>query len=196
MSFVRGMTSTAMQVGAAMSVGDLVGQGIEKYFKGDESQSVLNDVQEIDWARTARMGATGLCVSGPWNHVQHQALNRLFPGSSNLAVAKKVASGVVLAPIGISLMFSSVLALKGESKDIGKKLSKDGVETWVASSMFWPAVMTLNFKTVPESRQPLVAALAGSTWNIFSSYQANKNSALPVREVIEKADKADADATS
>lgn len=176
MSLVRGMATTAMQFAAAMSAGDVLGQGLERYVEGESADDVREILKTIDWSRTARMGATGLFVNGPWSHAQYYALNRLFPGNCNLTVAKKVASGIVLAPIGISLMFSSVLALKGEHSDIADKLAKDGIPTWGANSIYWPAIMTLNFKYVPEARQPSAAALAAILWNAFTSYQSNKAS--------------------
>lgn len=128
----------------------------------------------LDLARTARMGTTGIVANGPWVYVQYQMFERLFPGTTTAAVAKKVVSAATLAPISIALTFSTVLALERNSDRIGDKLQADVMSTWAMGAVFWPAVLTINFRYVPLRSRPLVAALASSAWSVFVSYQANK----------------------
>ena len=107
------------------------------------------------------------------------------PGSAGFAVAKKVLMSAAQAPVSISLMFTSVLLLQGRPDLIGKKCSDDLLDTWTAGALYWPAVLSLNFRFVPVDRRPLVGALAGSVWNVYSAYQANKGASSQVNAAAE-----------
>tara|TARA_B100000780_G_scaffold261304_1_gene213682 strand:+ start:114 stop:698 length:585 start_codon:yes stop_codon:yes gene_type:complete len=168
-SHLRQLLITAAQVSTSMAVGDVICQCLEQ----DAYNLGLNSVS-IDVKRSSRMFLVGAFVSGPWSHCQYQLLEKFIPGNTGGAVAKKVLSAAALAPIGISLMFSSVLLLQGKSEKIEDKLKDDVLETWAIGALYWPAVLTMNFKFVPLNSRPLVGAFAGSFWNIYTAYQANK----------------------
>ena len=177
MSVLRGMHVTAAQVCASMSIGDVVCQCLEQWNRdGDDGWP------RIDWARTARMGVTGAVVSGPYAHLQYGVLERLAPGNAGAAVARKVLMSAAQAPISISLMFASVLMLQGRPDLIREKCSDDLLDTWTAGAFYWPAVLSLNFRFVPVHRRPLVGALAGSLWNVYSAFQANKGAASTIAD--------------
>lgn len=168
---LRGMHVTAAQVCASMSIGDVVCQALEQYVNSDGKWP------EIDWERTARMSITGALVSGPYAHLQYGILERLVPGTNGASVIKKVAMSAAQAPLSISLMFTSIMLLKGQPDLIVKKCEDDVIDTWKTGAFYWPVVMTLNFRFVPIQRRPLVGALAGSFWNVYSAFQANKGAA-------------------
>ena len=187
---MRGAHVTAAQASASMLVGDVVCQCLEQYVEEedevssaavapDDDNSNLENRRNmtwpaIDWMRTARMATTGLCVSGPYAHLQYAFLERLVPGALGKAVAKKVLLSAAQAPLSISLMFSSVLLLQNKAHAISRKLADDVVDTWLAGVLYWPAVLALNFRHVPPHRRPLVGAMAGSVWNVYNAFQANK----------------------
>jgi len=72
-------------------------------------------------------------------------------------------------------MFASVLVQQGKSDKVVDKLSKDVLPTWQVGALYWPLVLGGNFRYVPIRHRPLVAALFGSVWSVYSAYMANKN---------------------
>ena len=169
MTNFRQLLITAAQVSASMGIGDLVCQSLEQDFWNNGFDSISIDVE-----RTGRMCVTGALVSGPWSHFQYQIFERLVPGTSGLQVAKKVFGAAALAPVSISLMFSSVLLLQNKADQIQTKLEMDVLETWGVGALYWPFVLSLNFRYVPLHHRPLVGAFAGSFWNVYTAFKANK----------------------
>ena len=153
-----------------MGLGDVVCQFLEQ---SDQETAT------IDLKRTSRMFVTGFFVSGPWNHCQYQLLERFAPGNAGLTVLKKVLASAALAPISISLMFATVLSLQNRSDEIPNKLQDDLMQTWTVGAAYWPFVLGLNFMYVPLQHRPLVGAAAGSLWNVYNSFQANKSIDIP-----------------
>jgi len=149
-----------------MGIGDLVCQGLEQ----------RTEVSTWSWNadRSRIMTAAGFFVSAPWSHIQYQLFERFVPGNLGFAVAKKVALSALLAPVSISLLFASVLVLQGKSENVADKLSKDVIPTWQVGALYWPLVLSVNFRYVPTRHRPLVAALFGSVWSVYSAYMANK----------------------
>jgi len=156
-----------------MGFGDLVCQGLEQQ---TTEASPSSTTKQWSWNadRSRIMTTTGFFISAPWSHLQHQLLERFVPGTVGSAVAKKVALSVATAPIAICLMFTSVLVLQGESEKVVDKLSKDVLPMWLVGSTFMPIVLGVNFRYVPVRHRPLVAALYGSVWSVYSAYMANK----------------------
>jgi len=134
------------------------------------------------------MTITGFFISAPWSHLQHQLLERFVPGNAGSAVAKKVALSVAIAPIPMSLLFTSVLVLQGESDKVVDKLSKDVLPMWLVGTVFMPVILGVNFRYVPVRYRPLVAALYGSVWSVYSAYMANKkeDEEEPVRVAVRR----------
>jgi hypothetical protein len=81
----------------------------------------------------------------------------------------------LLAPIGISLVFTSVTLLKGQSlHDARTKVKNDMPKTFLAGTCYWPFVSFINFRFIPLDYRPFVGSLAGAIWNIYISSMANK----------------------
>jgi len=161
-SFLR----TSSQVCVSMGGGDYICQLLE--MKGGTRK-------EWDKERTARMTFVGLCVQGPWTHLQYQIMERLAAGTSAAAIAKKVVlGGLCFAPFSIAMTFTVVNFLQGKDMVAASaKIKKDLPDTWMAGTMYWPIIMTFNFKYIPIHNRPLFGAVAGSFWAIFMAYQAN-----------------------
>jgi hypothetical protein len=165
---VKQLLISAAQVSCSMGFGDLCCQFLEQNKK---------EFANIDLERTTRMFITGALVSGPWNHCQYRVLEKIAPGNTGLMVFKKVVGAAAMAPISISLMFSSVLLLQNKGDQVQEKISQDLLTTWCVGAMYWPFVLGINFRYVSLTHRPLVGALAGSAWNIYNSFQANKKTA-------------------
>lgn len=88
---------------------------------------------------------------------------------------KKMLTNILVAPIGISLVFTSVTLLKGQSfRQARAKVKTDMPKTFLAGSCYWPFVSFVNFRFVPLDYRPFVGSVAGAIWNIYISSVANK----------------------
>lgn len=80
-----------------------------------------------------------------------------------------------MAPINISLVFTSVALLKGQSlHDAKAKVKRDLPKTYLAGACYWPIVSFFNFRFVPLDYRPFLIGLAGAMWNIYLSSVANR----------------------
>jgi hypothetical protein len=66
-------------------------------------------------------------------------------------------SNTLLAPIGISLVFTTVTLLKGQSlSEARTKVKTDMPKTFVAGTCYWPFVSFINFRFVPLDYRPFL----------------------------------------
>ena len=80
----------------------------------------------------------------------------------------------LLAPISISLMFTSVILQSGHSlREVRRKIKNDMPKTFLAGSCYWPFVSFLSFRFIPLNYRPLVGSFAGAIWNVYVSSAAN-----------------------
>ncbi|CAF3243435.1 unnamed protein product [Rotaria sp. Silwood2] len=84
-------------------------------------------------------------------------------------------TNTLLAPIGISLVFTSVTLLNGQSlREARTKIKTDMPKTFLAGTCYWPFVSFINFRFIPLNYRPFVGSLAGAIWNVYISSVANK----------------------
>ena len=76
---------TAAIIGIEMAVGDTIEQYVHRRYGGKSANG------NWDKYRSFRLGITGLVTTGPLAHMLFACLERFAPGSSTLAVLKKVA---------------------------------------------------------------------------------------------------------
>ena len=128
-----------------------------------------------DPQRSLVMLCTGLFVSGPWSAFTFTGTEWLFPGRSTRAILSKVILNALTAPVGISLMFSTVKLLEGHTlSEAGAKVRESAFSTWITGAAYWPFVSVLNFRFVPFEWRPLFSGLAGAAWQTYMSAQAHK----------------------
>lgn len=85
-----------------------------------------------------------------------------------------------MAPIGITLIFTSVILLKGQSlRDAKSKVKADLPRTYLAGACYWPFVSFINFRFISLDYRPFLASVAGAIWNIYISSVANKTQTSP-----------------
>ena len=90
---------------------------------------------------------SGFFVSGPLSLAVLSLAESAFPGCSTRAVVSKVALNGALAPIGLSLVFTSVALLEGKGwVGAREKLRSDLAATWLTNALFWPAVNRLQLR--------------------------------------------------
>lgn len=84
-------------------------------------------------------------------------------------------TNTLLAPIGISLVFTSVTLLKGHSfAEARMKVKNDMPKAFLAGTCYWPFVSFINFRFISLDYRPFIGSLAGAIWNIYISSVANK----------------------
>ena len=116
------------------------------------------------------MGFVGLIYSGPVSQFQHILFERLCPGQAMKAVFGKVVLGSALAPLTLALNFALVAALKGQNaSEIKNKVQSDVGPTWIVGALYWPIIMTFNYRFVPLKDRALVGAASGALWHIYMS---------------------------
>ena len=158
-------------------------------FAGDALCQQVEGVEKWNVERSAIMGATGLFVSGPIGHTIVHTLERFIPGNSRSASLKKVLCNSLIAPITISIMFTTVTLLKGKTlQDAKTKIENDLPVTYTTAAFYWPFVSYLNFRHTPLQYRPVVGSIAGVIWNIYMAGQTNREHPLaqPLPEVIQE----------
>jgi hypothetical protein len=160
-----------------MGVGDAICQYTES------STANEDEPFELDVQRTGRMMVTGFLVSGPYSSANHVMMERLFPGATGSAVIKKIATSTTIAPLSMSLSFTSVILLTPEMglSDARNKIVECVPTTWVTGCCYWPFVMAAVFRCVPLANRSMATSFAGTLWSVFLSHQMNaeETSLLP-----------------
>ncbi|KAL0479845.1 MPV17 [Acrasis kona] len=161
-------------VSSSMFLGDVLCQKVEHY----------ETDQEWDRIRSLRMAVLGAFISGPTSHVVVHTLERLIPGNSVKSSAMKTLCNSFIAPFTMSISFTAIVLMKGQTLDDAKrKIKNDVPSTWLTAGCYWPIVGFLNFRHTPLQYRPLVGSLAGVLWNIFMSKQTNRDAPPEVVDV-------------
>ncbi|CAF1378769.1 unnamed protein product [Adineta ricciae] len=167
---------STLAISASVTVGDFICQYLQRHHQhAKPSCPPPTFLPWWDRRRSAVMCTTAVLVSTPWNFTISRTIERIFPGKQIAQIGKKMLINILVAPIGISLVFTSVTLLKGQTiSDAKKKVKEDMPKTYLAGSCYWPFVSFVNFRFIPLDYRPFVASLAGAIWNIYISSVANK----------------------
>lgn len=96
-------------------------------------------------------------------------------GKQTVQIMKKMFTNILIAPVGISLVFTTVTLLKGQSFDQARaKIKRDMPTTFVNGSFYWLVIYFINFRFIPLDYRPLTNSFAGAIWNIYLSSMVNK----------------------
>eukprot|EP00516_Mucochytrium_quahogii_P000564 CAMPEP_0203755650 /NCGR_PEP_ID=MMETSP0098-20131031/9059_1 /ASSEMBLY_ACC=CAM_ASM_000208 /TAXON_ID=96639 /ORGANISM=" , Strain NY0313808BC1" /LENGTH=239 /DNA_ID=CAMNT_0050647205 /DNA_START=273 /DNA_END=992 /DNA_ORIENTATION=+ len=174
--FIAKLIGSSAAIGASMSVGDAVCQFIQE-----------GQVANIE--RTKSMGIIGALITGPLSFTWNMFLENKLPGKGTVTIVKKTMVNSVFAfAISLPVMFAAVTLLvptptgkPTEEKglgDIKDKIKQDLLPTFLAGSLFWPAVNMVIFRFVPVSNRAIANSLCGTVWNVYLSMCANKPVAL------------------
>lgn len=153
---------TAALIGIEMATGDSIEQFIHRRYGGGDVYG------KWDRNRSLRLGITGLVTTGPLAHMLFTRLERFAPGTSTLAVLKKVACNAGFMPIMIGATMSTAWFLEGrKTAEVASLLKRELGSAFIAGLGFWPAVNLVIFKSVPVSMRPVVSSGFGGMWGIF-----------------------------
>lgn len=160
---------TACIIGVEMACGDAAEQRLE-------SSSSSWDMQ-----RSARLGLTGVLMTGPLAHCLFQGLERMAPGTSFNAVARKVAGNSLFMPVMIGATLSTAWLFEGRTaREIRASLDRELWPSVGAGLLFWPIVNVGIFRFVPMHARPAVSSGFGGLWGVFLSARANATQPLLV----------------
>ncbi|CAF1164140.1 unnamed protein product [Adineta ricciae] len=177
-SLIKPYVITTIAIGSSVTTGDLICQYLESHKKGpDGKRLVPPSSSTFSWwnrERSQVMGTTAVLVSTPWSFTLARIVERLFPGKQGIQIVKKILTNSLLAPINISLVFTSIILLQGHTLKVAKtKIKNDMPKTFAVGSCYWPFVSFINFRFIPLDYRPIVGSLAGALWNIYVSSAAN-----------------------
>ncbi|UJR29475.1 hypothetical protein I4U23_010687 [Adineta vaga] len=181
-SLIKPYLIATVAIGTSVTTGDLICQYIESHKKNRKgvititpsSPSSSSPLSWWDRKRSRVMCTAAVFVSTPWSFTLSRIVERLFPGTQNIQIVKKILTNTLFAPIGISLMFTSVILLNGHTfREVKRKVKNDMPKTFLAGTCYWPLVSFLNFRFIPLDYRPIAGSLAGAIWNVYVSSAAN-----------------------
>lgn len=148
---------------------DATSQGIKIALSREE------DILDWDFARSLRMLAAGLLLSGPTLHFWFNLMSRTFPNRDIPSTLKKMALGqTVYGPIFNTVFFSLNAYLQGETtKEVISRLKRDLLPAIMNGLMYWPICDFLTYRYVPVHLQPLVNNSFAYVWTIYLTYIAS-----------------------
>lgn len=136
----------------------------------DQSEATLQSAK-----RTARMMLWGGLGFAPIAHTWYNFIEKLAPGSTAMAVAKKIAMDQVFFAPSISTTFYMVTqALEGKSLGDALQVAKEKVPpTLRVNYMVWPLVHLFTFNFVPLQYRILYINFVSIGWSTFLSQMTN-----------------------
>lgn len=135
---------------------------------------------DLDWRRTARITAYGLCVAGPvycwWYSFLERKTAHLAQRSVWKYIAAKVAADqLIFEPPYLLLFFSLTSIMEGHTlHQIRSKLKQDYLSTFIVDCQVWPFAQVLNFRFVNPLYQSLVVNGVCVGWNAYLSFVKHK----------------------
>ncbi|KAF1330492.1 Peroxisomal membrane mpv17 pmp22-like protein, partial [Globisporangium splendens] len=121
----------------------------------------------------------GVFIS-PILHVWYGFLGRVVPGTTNAAIAKRLALDQLgFAPTFLPIFFTVLLTLEGNVDKVPEKLKKDWWSAVKTNWGVWVPAQLINFRFVPGSLQVLFSNVVGLFWNSYLSYISHSDAHAP-----------------
>ncbi|KAK1927763.1 hypothetical protein DB88DRAFT_479165 [Papiliotrema laurentii] len=163
--------------GSLYICGDFVAQfGIE----GRTLRRTEDDREQYDPMRTLRLTTYGGLIFAPLAHYWLSTLQRLKL-RSNIATlgARLVIDSFMWSPFVCALFPSSLGLLEGKSvPEVKRKVQYGWFATWQKAVAVFGPTQIINLTLVPPQHRLLLLQSVGLGWNIFLSYQNNRNNKL------------------
>ncbi|WVR00100.1 hypothetical protein IAU59_007242 [Kwoniella sp. CBS 9459] len=166
-----------IQSGVLYISADLVAQvGIEgkslgRAVVGEEGEEVYDPI------RTARLTLYGSAIFAPLAHVWLGTIERVKMASRIKTLTAKVALDCVLWSPFVTFMFPTCLGLlEGKSiEEVRKKVAYGWFPTWQKAVCVFGPTQIINFTFVPLQHRQLTVQSVALGWNVFLSWQNNRN---------------------
>ena len=144
----------------------------------DDNEKKVSEQQhtKIDWNQAGRFALLNAVVAAPALHYWYNYLNRLVPGTTVLAVIKRVAwDEFVFAPLYLPVFLASLWAVEGSPlHTIPRMVYEEVPSILMAEWIMWIPTMALTFRYIPVKFQVLLINTVGIVWYTFLSYTAKK----------------------
>ncbi|KAG6964588.1 hypothetical protein JG688_00007643 [Phytophthora aleatoria] len=176
------LLTKALTAATLSGIGDRIAQRIEANnapaTNGDQETSrVDNDgLVSQSTARTLRMMVWGGLFTAPIMHTWFHLIERAIPGTSKVAVAKKVAADMVIVAPAMALGFFTVTKrMEGERLSDAFEIAKAKLQpTLTMSYKVWPVANHMVFTLIPlQYRTPFVNCVSLG-WSTFLSGMASQ----------------------
>ncbi|WVW86244.1 hypothetical protein I302_108286 [Kwoniella bestiolae CBS 10118] len=176
----RPLRTKMIQSGVLYISADLVAQlGIEgKYIRrkveGEEGEEVYDPI------RTARLSIYGSTIFAPLAHYWLNSIERIALASKVKTLMGKLALDICIWSPFVTFMFPTCLGLL-EGKNVGEvrqKVAHGWFPTWQKAVCVFGPTQIINFSLVPPQHRLLTVQSVGLCWNIFLSWQNNRNNKL------------------
>jgi hypothetical protein len=145
------------------------------------SQALANDKNEeasdnkkstIDWNRAGRFALLNAVVSAPTFHFWYDFLSKAVPGTTVLAVAKRVFwDEFVFSPGFLPMFVSCIWIVEGTPvQKIPTMIYEEVPSILLAEWALWIPTMAFTFRYIPVKFQVLMINSVGVFWYAFLSY--------------------------
>eukprot|EP01122_Echinamoeba_exundans_P000914 TRINITY_DN10858_c0_g1_i1.p1 TRINITY_DN10858_c0_g1~~TRINITY_DN10858_c0_g1_i1.p1 ORF type:complete len:207 (+),score=30.32 TRINITY_DN10858_c0_g1_i1:31-651(+) len=146
--------------------------------------------EEIDWARTARMGAYGYFVAGPlfswwYTYLERIAAPVLWKRGMMPYIALKIGlDQLVFEPPYLLAFFGIMNISEGKSwEDYKTTIKTEYAHTFALDCAVWPAAQYLNFRYVPTRFHALYVNAISLGWASFLSFVAHRGDANSTQKI-------------
>ncbi|XP_017841344.1 mpv17-like protein isoform X1 [Drosophila busckii] len=120
--------------------------------------------EDIDYATVGRYAVMGTAIYAPTLYAWYKWLDRTFPGTLKLTIAKKlVLDQFILTPYCLTLFYAGMSLMEG-SDDIFLELREKFVPTFIRSCGFWLPAQALNFLFVAPRFRIIYMGVCGMIW--------------------------------
>ncbi|GAB9469858.1 Sym1 protein [Globisporangium polare] len=150
-------------------------QPVDKFVDYEKERQDEKEAAMQSAKRTARMMLWGGLGFAPIAHTWYNFIEKLAPGSTAMAVAKKIAMDQVFFAPSISTTFYTVTqSLEGKSLHDALQVAKEKVPpTLRVNYMVWPLVHLFTFNFVPLQYRILYINFVSIGWSTFLSQMTN-----------------------
>ena len=148
---------------------------------------------KIDWNQAGRFALLNAVVAAPALHYWYNYLNRLVPGTTVIAVIKRVVwDEFVFAPLYLPVFLASLWAVEGSPLNtIPRMVYQEVPSILMAEWIMWIPTMAITFRYIPVKFQVLVINSVGIFWYTFLSYTAKKAHTKHGLSAVDEMDKSE-----
>ncbi|WVQ84682.1 hypothetical protein IAT38_006837 [Cryptococcus sp. DSM 104549] len=176
----RPLRTKMIQSGVLFVSADMVaqfgieGRGMGGLLRGEEGEGVWDPL------RTARLTLYGASVFAPLAHFWLTNLEKIHMTSRVYTLASKVTLDCLVWSPFVTFMFPTTLGLlEGKSvNEVKTKVAMGWFPTWQKAVCVFGPTQIINFTLVPAPHRFLTVQSVGLCWNIFLSWQNNRNNKL------------------
>jgi len=161
----------------------------------DDDEESETKRRTVDWPQVGRFALLNGVMVAPALHYWYNFLNRAVPGTTLLAVAKRVFwDEFCFTPVYLPLFLSTLWALEGSPlQNIPKMAYEEVPSILVAEWTLWIPTMAFTFRYIPVKFQVLMINSVGVLWYTYLSYTAKqahtKHGHTPLEEMAALAKK-------